>query len=214
MSDNAAGTDNQQGSLVEPIARFDPSETTRRTPTKQEIKAYFQGAVHDGTYNRYNQRIRIAQKGTAWLEVLQNLLRSIGQSSWIYREGKKRNVYILETKAPFIDFSFNPLCLKSRREKCAYIRGFFDAEGGIPRNNQSRFYIQLVQSDRPKLTKLKRLLGELGIDIGVIHNPSVAVDPKYWRMFVRAHSHRTFIRLIGSWHPRKLIILKQRWMMI
>lgn len=203
MSNKATSAVNQQGSLR------DPSETTRQTPTSQEVKAYLLGALHDGTFSS-NKRFRISQKGTKWLKKLKKLFKQIGYNSWIYQEGKTRNVYVLETLANFLDFTFDPLLLKSKQEKMNYIRGFFDAEGGIPRNNSAKFYIQLTQSDQEKLLKLKKILDNLGIKTGKIHNPSKRIDPKYWRMYVLTESHQDFIKKIKSWHPRKVKILEKR----
>ena len=189
----------------------DPSETTRRSPFKSvsEIKAYLQGALHDA-YRREN-RIRFSQKGTEWLTVLKDLLNHLGYRSWMYREGN-RDVYDLETTAEFLDFKFDPLSLKTSKEKAAYIRGFFDAEGGIPHNRNAPFYIQLVQKDRRKMQVFKELLQLLGIKTGVLHNPSHRVDPNYWRCFVRAASHSDFARIIGSWHPMKRARFEERMM--
>lgn len=209
MSDNVTSADNQQGSR--PPRRVDPSETTRRAPySEKEIRAYLLGALHDATFSK-NKRFRYSQKGTEWLRILKALLKQIGHSSWIYKEGKNRDVYVLETLANFLDFKFNPLKFRSRAEKMHYIRGFFDAEGGIPKNNK-RFYIQLVQSDRQKLRKIKMILGELEIKTGKIHNPSIKVDPEYWRMYVLAKSHKRFAKIISSWHPRKIRIFRKRMM--
>lgn len=200
---------NQQGSP--PMSRSDPSETTRRAPHLKQnvIQAYLQGALHDGTFSQ-NRRFRFSQSGTSWLAVLQNLLADLGYRSWIYHEGKTRKVYVLETLAPFLGFRFDPDYLISREEQIAYVRGFFDAEGGIPIKQENRFYIQLVQKDRIKLEKIRRILMNAGIAVGIVHNPSVRVDPDYWRMFIRTASHREFAVLIGSWHPRKRIIFRQR----
>ena len=190
---------------------IDPSETTRRSPfSRKEAEAYLQGALHDASRNK-RTRIRFVQKGTEWLEVLKNLLEQLGHKSWMYREGKEREVYALETTANFLDFTFDPTRLKER-EQAAYIRGFFDAEGGIPRNKQSKFYIQLVQKDPDKIAKLKALLTAMNISTGVIHNPSEKVDPDYWRIFVSTKSHRQFVKTIGSWHPRKYRALRERMM--
>ena len=189
----------------------DPSETTRRSPfkSKSEIKAYLQGALHDA-YRRKN-RIRFSQKGTEWLTVLKDFLESIGHRSWMYREGS-REVYDLETTATFLDFKFDPQILETSEEKAAYIRGFFDAEGGIPHRRDAVFYIQLVQKDRGKMQMLKELLQSLGIKTGVLHNPSRRVDPNYWRCFVSTASHSDFARIIGSWHPMKRARFKERMM--
>lgn len=206
MREKATNADNQQGSR----RRGDPPETTRRSPLfKRIIKAYFLGALHDGTFSS-NHRFRISQKGTAWLVILRKLLKEIGYNSWIYREGANRNVYVLETLANFLDFQFNPLSLRALKEKSAYVRGFFDAEGGIPHRNKAPFYIQLVQKNWQKIDRIKQILKELNIQVGKIHNPSYRVDPEYWRIFVLARSHRQFVSEIGSWHPRKIRILKKR----
>lgn len=210
MSKNASSADNQQGS---PMQRSDPSETIRRTPfnNSKELKAYLLGTLHDGTFS-CNKRFRIAQKGRDWLEVLKKLFKIVGFNAWIYREGRKRNVYVLETLASFLDFGFNPLKLKSKKEKIAYVRGFFDAEGGIPQKKNNRFYIQLAVRDRGKIGKMKKILGNLGMEIGKIHNPSKSVKPDYWRVYVLAKSHSDFVKLIGSWHPKKVRLLNERKM--
>lgn len=205
MSKNVSSAVNQQGSYF-----GNPSETTRRAPfSKKEIESYLLGALHDGTFSS-NRRFRISQKGKNWLIFLKKILKKIGHNSWIYREGKNRDVYVLETLANFLDFDFNPLTLKTNKEKKAYIRGFFDAEGGMPHNSKARFYIQLTQSNKEKLKKLKKLLRELNILTGKIHNPSYRIDPKYWRMYILAKSHKDFIGKINSWHPKKILLLRKR----
>jgi intein-encoded DNA endonuclease-like protein len=206
MREKASNADNQQGSRL----GDDPSETTRRAPlSKGEIQAYLLGALHDGTFS-CNKRFRISQKGKEWLKILRELLKRINYNSWIYKEGSDRKVYVLETLANFLDFRFNPLSLKTRKEKICYIRGFFDAEGGIPHNSKARFYIQLTQNDKKKLKKLKEILNGLGIKTGKIHNPSIKVDPSYWRMYILEISQKIFVKTIKSWHPRKIRILEKR----
>ena len=207
MSKKALSADNQQGS---PDFTVDPSETIRRAPfSKKAIRSYLLGALHDGTFSS-NKRFRISQKGKEWLRLLQKLFKQLGHNAWIYKEGKDRKVYVLETLANFLDFKFNPLILKTRKEKICYLKGFFDSEGGIPRNSKERFYIQLVQNDKEKLEKLKIILDDLEIKTGKIHNPSEKVDPDYWRMYVLANSQKTFLTKIGSWHPRKIRVLRNR----
>lgn len=208
MGDNVSSADNQQGSRFI-SSEIDPSETTRRAPFSEgEVKAYLLGSLHDATFSS-NKRFRFSQKGTEWLLILKHLLQSIGYNSWIYQEGKSRSVYVLETLASFLDFKCNPLEFKTTAERISYVRGFFDAEGGIPKNGK-RFYIQLVQKDKPKLEKLKRILSAARIQTGKIHNPSREVDPEYWRMYVLSGSHTQFARIVGSWHPRKSELLRKR----
>ena len=207
MSENALGADNQQETHIEFI--WGSSETTRETPTRNEIMAYLQGALHDATFSS-NKRFRFSQKGKEWLEILQKMLDFLGYRSWIYREGQTRDVYVLETLANFLNFRFDPLTLKTKGERRSYIQGFFDAEGGVPHSAIDKFYIQLVQNDREKLRKIKQILSSLGIEIGKIHNPSKKLHPEYWRMFIRTSSHKKFVERIGSVHPRKLKFLRER----
>src|SRR3989344_3246697 len=117
--------------------KVDPSETTRRTPFP-EIEAYLQGALHDASLNK-RKRYRFTQKGTEWLTALKYLFAKLVFRAWIYREGK-RSVYTLETLAPFLDFRFDPLRLKTQAEKASYLRDFFDAEGGIPHSSDALLY--------------------------------------------------------------------------
>jgi len=206
-------------SPVQPISREvssfiinerDPSETIRRAPlSKKVIRAYLLGCLHDGTFSS-NKRFRISQKRREWLEILKILFKKAGYNAWIYKEGKKRKVYVLETLANFLDFEVSPQKFKTLEEQIAYIRGFFDAEGGIPRRMKDRFYIQLTQKNRRKLKEIKEILEKIEIHTGKIHNPSKKVDPDYWRMYVSARSRMRFIKIVGSWHPRKIIILRKR----
>ncbi|MDD3531261.1 MAG: LAGLIDADG family homing endonuclease [Candidatus Pacebacteria bacterium] len=193
------------------VKTHDPSETTRRAPfnSDKEIQAYLQGALHDA-YRREN-RIRFSQKGTEWLTTLKDLLGQLGYRSWMYREGS-RDVYDLETTAEFLDFKFDVSILETSEEKAAYIRGFFDAEGGIPHSRDASLYIQLVQKDLEKMRSIKSVLQSLGIKTGVLHNPSRKVDPNYWRCFVSTESHSDFARIIGSSHPLKRARFEERMM--
>lgn len=207
ISDNLTSAGNQQGSS---LGKGNPSETTRRTPQQSEFKAYLLGALHDGTYNALHRTFRFTQSNIQWLQRLQHMLARLGYASWIYREGKQRHVYALETTAAFLDIHFDPLLLKTKYEQLAYIRGYFDAEGGIPRSLVASLYIQLCQKNHLELTKVKRLLENNGIRCGRIHNPSSRVDPLYWRFYISRGAHYDFMEKVSSWHPRKEKLFTQR----
>lgn len=177
--------------------------------SKREYQSYLQGALHDGTRSDQHNTHRISQKGTDWLMRLKEILAELGHSAWIYREGSAREVYVLETTAKFLDVDFDPDILKFDDERIAYVRGYFDAEGGLPQSPDARFYIQFTQKDYDELEKVKIILDDMGIECGEMHNPSVEVDPNYWRFYVRAKSHEDFAEKIGSWHPRKAGILER-----
>jgi hypothetical protein len=129
----------------------------------------------------------------------------LGHSSWIYREGKQRDqMHAIETSAEFLDVNFDPDLLVTPSEQIAYVRGYFDAEGGIPRTLDAKpFQIQFTQKDRTELQKVQSILVSFGIRCGKIHNPSAKIDANYWRFFVSIPCNNEFARCIGSWHPRK-----------
>ncbi|MGH2398134.1 MAG: LAGLIDADG family homing endonuclease, partial [bacterium] len=153
-------------------------------------------------FNRLHRTLRISQAEPQWLLLLQVIFRRLDHRSWIYREGT-RNVWVIES-------SYRPVDPGERlapEAETAFVRGYFDAEGGVPKASESRFYIQLVQKNKADLEYLRALLGKLGIQSGRIHNPSAGVDPDYWRFYVLSSSHKDFIRRVGSWHPRKRQVL-------
>ncbi len=125
----------------------DPVETTRRLLSgakESELKMYLLGALHDATFNRKHQTFRFSQSSEEWLKLIRQILAKLGNKSWIYREGRERFVWALETSVK-MDRSENP---KTIGEKTAYIRGYFDAEGGMPRSNGYFLYFQFSQKDR------------------------------------------------------------------
>jgi len=156
-------------------------------------------------FNRLHNTLRISQKDARWFQILHMLFTKLGSRSWTYQEGK-RDVWVIETTCR-LDQSAS---LSSDLECAAFARGFFDAEGGVPIDSRDRFYIQFVQKDYADLARLRRVLTQLDLECGRLHNPSVRADPDYWRFYVLANSHRSFLRRVGSWHPRKRSILDAR----
>lgn len=57
-------------------------------------KAYLLGALHDGTSRKTTYRI--AQKNKQYIQLLANAIKQLGYSAWTYKEGKNRNLYIVE----------------------------------------------------------------------------------------------------------------------
>jgi hypothetical protein len=86
------------------------------------------------------------------LQVLQQILKRLGSRSWIYREGRNRKFWVLETTAPFLSLSFDARQLVGSPEGLDYVRGyFFDADGGMPRHPSRRLYFQFAQKNRASL---------------------------------------------------------------
>jgi hypothetical protein len=173
-----------------------------RGASPEEIAAYLLGAAHDATFSARHRTTRFGQSDSRWLDVLRVALSSLGYQSWSYREGASRALWVLETSwQP----RAVPICMESQVR--GYVRGYFDAEGGVPRSPTARMYIQFVQKDRADLEMCRKDLMRLGVSCGKVHNPSVRVDPDYWRFYVPVQSHVAFATAIGSWHPRKREIL-------
>ena len=110
---------------------------------------------------------------------------------------------MLETTARFLNLEFHPTPLIGTKCDLSYVRGYFDADGGMPRDSSARLYLQLCQKSRPSLEEIVSILEYWNIECGRVHNPSVRVDPDYWRFFVRTRSQADFVRLVSSWHPMK-----------
>ncbi len=159
--------------------------------------------MHDGTV-RY-RTIRISQRERQYVLFVRRLVRSMGAGAWTYREGKARRVYVVEFSRSLME----GFVVRTREEIIDYARGYFDAEGGLPRTMSHGAYLYFAQKDRRDLGNLKKMLVSLGISCGRIHNPSKRIDPDYWRFYVRRGSIRTFARIVGSWQPRKAILLSR-----
>jgi hypothetical protein len=170
--------------------------------------SYLFGAAHDATISARHKTVRFGQADVEWLTILRSLLEERGQKAWMYREGKTRNFWVLETSASWLT---EGLSLSTQEERCAYARGYFDAEGGIPRNVSARSYIQFVQKDRADIARLQAILEDEGIACGRLHRPSRNTDHPVWRFYVAAGSHRDFAVHVGSWHPRKRSLLAARF---
>ena len=165
-------------------------------------KAYLLGALHDGCTRKHTYRI--AQKHESFVQQLAEMIRQMGFRAWVYREGKDRNVFVVEfSKSVLSGFE-----ITSIQDKADYARGYFDAEGSVPVNGK-RFYAYLCQKDLADLAQVKSYLQELGISCGEIHNPSRTADPDYWRFYVSSKSYADFAGIIGSQHPVKSKILEK-----
>ena len=174
------------------------------TRAPQVTKAYLLGLIHDATKRKTT--IRVAQKNLPFLQNLKRKMKPQGINSWIYREGKLREVWILEFSSKHI----REVDILSKQEKVEYLRGYFDAEGGIAKSSLVRFYLYYCQKNFDELVKIKGWLEDFGIECGVIHNPSRERDPDFWRFYIRAKSYVEFAKEIGSLHPDKWPLLRTK----
>jgi hypothetical protein len=174
------------------------------TQTPQISKAYLLGVLHDSTVRKTTYRV--ATKSYEFALILKDAILNLESGAWIYKEGKNRNLWIVEFSKKLL----NQVEIVSKQDKIDYIRGYFDAEGGMAKNPKVRFYLYFCQKSKFSLNEVKKYLSEFGIESGVIHNPSKKVDSEYWRFFIRARSYKDFARIISSNHPDKIAILRMK----
>lgn len=175
-------------------------EQQRVLPSQVDVnclKSYLTGAMHDGTLRK--RTLRISQKEEEYVLLLKGLILRAGGRAWTYREGRNRNLYVVEFSRTFLEGHES----RTSRERVHYVRGYFDAEGAGASPFAPDPYVYFAQKDRFDLEHLRGLLGQSGVSCGEIHNPSRRIDPDYWRFFVSRQSILRFADVVGSWHPRK-----------
>ena len=165
---------------------------------------YLLGMTHDGT--RRHSTYRIATNSNEFAKFLQKGIRTLSVGAWIYKEGKSRNLWIVEFPKKIL----KEVIIRSREDKIEYIQGYFDAEGGIAKHSSVRYYLYFCQKDKKDLLQVRRYLEEVGIICGKIHNPSKKVDPNYWRFYISAQSYTDFAQIIGSDHPEKRRFMRMK----
>jgi len=164
-------------------------------------RAYLLGALHDATDREYTYRL--SQNVRAYVEDVASMVRELGFDAWTYREGNDRDVHVVEFSRQLLD-GFTVTSCEAKRD---YVRGYFDADGSVPKDPDARLYIYFAQKDKADLLEVKQYLEEFDIETGTLHRPSKANAPEYWRFYVSTASHKAFARKVGSKHPRKREIL-------
>ncbi len=206
-SDNPTGADNQQGSrrprAVRDLLTPQRLHAELLDTGANGLEAYLQGALRDGTRSTLHNTHRFCQSDPRWIALLRDALELLGHRAWVYREGRNRNLWVVETTAAFLSLAFEGSSLAGQASGLDYVRGYFDAEGGMPISSTARLYLQFTQKDRANLEGVVVILESWDIRCGRLHNPSFRVDPEYWRFYVSSRSHERFFRLVRSWHPRK-----------
>ena len=190
--------------------------------------AYLLGAFRDATIDERkgkNYEIKIAQKNKKWLQLIQKLLKNEFKKEgsitrhmkgyWILRINGKEIVNkikeISEMKIPQENWNTPSRIFKSGSEiKVSYIKGFFDAEGGLPKKitKKSQKYIIFSQKNKESLEFIRKTLNELDIK-----PTNLTICGGVWEFRItKRKSIVKFIETIGSLHPdkkEKLRILKR-----
>ena len=124
-------------SMDEASLTHDPAK--RSPPASSVLRgvslSYVLGAMHDGTVRR--RTIRISQREESYVCFLLELIEANGGRAWTYREGKQRNLYVVEFSRTWMASH----SLRTRRDRIDYFRGYFDAEGGLPEDPGNQPYL-------------------------------------------------------------------------
>ena len=65
------------------------------TPTPKNLTiAYLLGVLHDSTERKTTYRI--SQKSEKFVRLIAQGIKNLGRNAWVYREGKTRDVYVVE----------------------------------------------------------------------------------------------------------------------
>lgn len=184
--------------------RDTPSDMVVPIPIRLNfLKSYLTGAMHDGTVRKWT--LRISQKEEEYVLLLKELILDAGARAWTYREGRDRNLYVVEFARVFLNGHES----RTKGERLHYIRGYFDAEGSVASPAARDPYVYFAQKNRSDLEHVRGLVVQTGVSCGKLHNPSRLIDPEYWRFFIARSSLLRFADVVGSWHPRKRLWLNE-----
>ncbi len=186
--------------------------------------AYILGILRDATIDirkGKNYELKIAQKESSWLEYLNKILyknfnisgkitNHVNGSKILRINGKKfveEIVAISEFKVPQELWDTPSIIKKQNIElQLAYLRGFFDAEGGLPKDPlmAKQKYISFSQKNRESLEFIRKIL------IRKKFQPTnITFCGNVWEFrLTRKNEMINFCDIVGSSHYDKIRRLK------
>jgi len=174
--------------------------------------AYLLGALGDGCLTHRKEKgdycVEYEQKIESWLvnSIVPRFQALYGKNPPVKRRKSGLFRARLYSKKAFLEMSaamqnLDLLSNENADAKSHFIRGFFDAEGSVPRRRQGTSYrLEIYQKDRSKLELIARLLSDgFGISANRITN-----SRDVGQLNVRGVENIVrFRNLIGSEHPLK-----------
>ena len=177
--------------------------------------AYLLGALGDAsiTYRKKKGEycIEYEQKNKKWLEQsiiprIEKLYKKVSvkqRKSGLYRV----RLYSKRAYFDFIKYWKNPIAILSfnREAQLTFVRGFFDAEGSVPKRHPKTCYrIFILQKDRQVLQIISKILKSVGIITGNIEK-----NKNIFSLPIRSKRKiQLFSDLIKPEHPVKNKALK------
>ena len=180
--------------------------------------AYLLGALRDASVDvrkGKNYEIKIAQKNRKWLEILQKIIsKKFGYEGKITKH--RGNYYILRiTRKTVVEKIIElaeittpqsrwntPVIIKKQPLEIQkeYVKGFFDAEGGLPKNPKKWKYISFDQKIKEPLEFVRSILLKLGFK-----PTNLTLTSNVWQFrLTRKNDIINFTLQIGSLHPDKI----------
>ena len=173
---------------------------------------YLIGALRDGCLTTQNT-IKFKQKNREWLsEILVPLFLEIFNrkiKNNIYDEKRKNDLWCLAFKDKDVwNVLYNTMKTspKTSEEEKFYIMGFWDADGGCPKepSNEKKIYIKFTQKDKESLNQLKEMIERLEIKCGNVRISELGRNGKIWRFSItNLNGILNFSEKINSLHPEK-----------
>ena len=181
--------------------------------------AYLLGAFGDGCIYQQRQRgeycIEYEQKVEAWLanSVSPRFEKLYGKKPSVKKRNAKGMLFRLRlySKKAFFEIknamqNLHLLLIEETEVKANFIRGFFDAEGSVPKRKHGTSYrLEIYQKDTSKLELIaKMLLKDFGIKPNRLTN-----SRDIGQLNIRGVENISKFRdLIGSGHPAKASSLR------
>jgi hypothetical protein len=172
----------------------------------------------------YDYEVKLAQKNYEWLELINGIFkRNFGKGGLIYRERRRsasgviRMYYILRIfDKKVVDELMKLFGIVTPQTRWGtptvikyagidlvshYVRGFFDAEGGLPRDpiHAKQHYVSFDQANLEALAFVRDKLMQIG------YRPTrITRTGNIWQFrLTRREDIMRFKNEIGSWHPEK-----------
>jgi len=184
---------------------------------------YFLGALRDGNIDirkGKNYEIKIGQKCIGWLKVLKEIVNKIFHTNVsinnnLLRITRKEVVMKIKNISGMVSpqSKWNTPTILKKLDSVTlipYIRGFWDAEGGLPKNPTSTLkaeerYISFHQKNRESLEFVRNHLINLKFSPTKITKCGKVFEFR----ICRKEEIKKFYELIGSYHPEKMKRLKK-----
>lgn len=198
--------------------------------------AYLIGILRDGCFTRnksnYIYRIRVYQKNKDLIDKIAKKFKNLFGKQPIIESDKRNGVWCLKLNSKRIynklvtisDYPGNQQgwkipnwILKSTLDiKKNYVKGFFDAEGGVPHVEErdvkkKDIRIHFSQGNKEVLNDIKEMINLFGIKGGKICGPYFKKgykNPMYAFIIHGVNEVTKFYHTFGSLHPLKIIRLK------